>query len=178
MNKFLACSALLATALAGVAATGGLALAEENGKLYPAFGCIETGTGGGSTINRSEFRITKSSGGVDDTATILCPIIRDERTTNFLVEGIKTAVVHVFDTILNKDVSCSLIARHHSGNSIFFQTQSTSGVNSAGQDLVFENLHTGNVEGGNDAYYYIQCKVPTNQAPQVVKIFSYEVTER
>src|SRR5688500_2109531 len=80
MKKLLACSALLATSLAGVAATGGLALADENGKLYPAFGCLETGTGGGTTINRNEVRITKSSGGVDETAFVLCPIIRDERS--------------------------------------------------------------------------------------------------
>ena len=175
MNKLLACSAVLATSLAGVAATGGLALADENGKLYPAFGCVETGTGGGSTINRNEVRITKSSGGVDETAFVLCPIIRDERERT-LVAGIPHAVVHAVDTLFNKDLSCTLNARHHANGPIIFETKTTTGVNSAGQDLVFDGIRVNN-PSGYEAHYYLQCQVPTNQGPQFVKIFSYEVTE-
>jgi hypothetical protein len=174
MNKLFAISALLVTSLAGVAATHGLAIAEENGKLYPAFGCVEAGTGGGGTINRNEVRVTKSSGGVDETATILCPIIRDERASS--VGGIGSAVVHVLDTILNKDVSCTLNARSYANGPIKFETQATSGVDSDGDDLVFDGFSLG-FNANHDAHYYFQCQVPTNQGVQVVKIYSYEVTE-
>jgi len=176
MKKLFAVTALLATSVAGVAATGGLANADENAKLYPAFGCLETGTGGGTTINRNEVRITKSSGGVNETAFVLCPIVRDERSSGFF--GSVSAVVHVSNTILNKNLSCTLTARHHANGPITFQTKTTSGVNSAGEDLVLGSLLVNSHDGGQDAFYYIQCEVPTNQGGgQVVKIFSYEVTE-
>jgi hypothetical protein len=35
-----------------------------------------------------------------------------------------------------------------------------------------------NIPGGQSAHYYFQCQVPTNQGVEVVKIYSYEVTER
>jgi hypothetical protein len=174
MTKLFTITAVLATALAGVAATAGLALAEENGKLYPAFGCVETGTGGGSTINRNEVRITKSSGAASETATVLCPIIRDERAS---FGSIGSAIVHAYDTIFDKNLSCTLNARSYQHGPIRFETKATSGVNSNGENLVFDGFFVDDVEGGNDAHYYLQCQIPTNVGTQVVKFFSYEVTE-
>src|SRR5262245_17097885 len=46
-------------------------------KKYPAFMCVEAGSTVSGTINRSEYRITRTGGAVGTTAQILCPLVRD-----------------------------------------------------------------------------------------------------
>jgi hypothetical protein len=175
MNKLIATASIALASLAAVAMTDRAASAVSDSKLYPAFLCSETGTGGGGTVNKNEVRITKSSGGVDEVATVLCPLVHERGTYGGAF--LNTARVQLLDTILNKDVTCSLNFRSPQQGVEFFQSASTSGVSSAVTTLEFLNpVYVGTVATG-DAYYYIQCALPTNQGAQVVKLFSYEATE-
>lgn len=143
-------------------------------KIYPAFLCEEAGSAPSGTVNRSEFRITRTGGSVGTSATVHCPVLRDIGTDKSLARVLQ-ASVDVLDAIFEADIACTFRMHTPSEVSLFYQTRHTTGVLTETQAISFD--FNGIIFGSGDYVYSINCRLPTNSPPEVAKIFSYRVTE-
>ena len=165
--------------LAGTMALGLISIAHAGDrKKYPAFMCVEAGSTVSGTINRSEYRITRTGGAVGTTAQILCPLVRSVWDNSSWggpsipeFNNLKMDVLDVHDTA---DLYCTAVARNPGGDTYYYNTQHTTGVNSAGTQLVWPS--SGNLWFAS--YYYIKCDLPTNSdAYNYFRVYSYEAEE-
>jgi hypothetical protein len=165
--------------LAGAMALGLISVAEAGDrKKYPAFMCEEAGSVVSGTINKSEYRITRTGGTPGTTAQILCPIVRDVWDNSSWggpsipeFNNLKMDVLDVHDTM---DLYCTAVARDPGGGTLYYNTQHTTGENSNVQQLVWPS--SGGL--GFASYYYIKCDLPTNSdANNFFRIHSYEAEE-
>lgn len=134
-------------------------------------------------IGTATTAVTVSNGGQYNDSSSgqywICPIVRDTTAAN--TNGVLSAFVMAVDedpssggNIFSTDnVSCTLNSMTKTGTTYDSASDSTSGSNSAAQQLDFANI-----DASADGYYYLSCKIPEKQAGDKRSgILMYQVNE-
>lgn len=162
--RFLVLIVLLALAMAGVA------MAAEDGKVYPGIMCqralgladdvVYSGDGGVYNKNRS------------GSIVVVCPIVRDVVLGTL---GANSAEVRVRQGG-SIPVSCTLYSRGPFGIP-YYQGQSVETTPAGANPPSFFTLKFGKIAAYTEGYYHFQCIIPPIEKEQESGVLSYRLDE-
>jgi hypothetical protein len=141
-------------------------------KSYPAFTCLESGTGT-SDFDRSEYRITRT--GSAGTGLLLCPLVRDTFESGGIFSGYVMSInaeITLQDNHFTENITCTIFNKRLSDGSAYsYKSASTEGSSATVKKLLVGDAFT--MEG----YAFLKCSVPTNGSNGYTRIFAYKVKE-
>jgi hypothetical protein len=164
---------LLGASLAALTLAPSRSAHAHDDKSYPAFMCVESGSGTGD-FNRSEYRLTRTGSAGD--GLLLCPFIRDSFTDDaHLLAHVNYmgAEITVMDNHFDEDITCALISKKLSDGSAFAYTSAKT----EGSSTTVKKISLVDYDFAMEGYGFLKCSVPTNGTRGYTRIFAYKIQE-